>query len=102
MTSGDLTFDLTKNGHTSFMIFDALSNAYYRESLHGPGTELEGVFNPPSGPVRRSWHWAPARRGLINPRPHMGDTPPPPGSFIALHAKLLNFEARGLMYAIAV
>ena len=28
-------------------MFDVLSNAAYRVSLHGPGTELEGVFKHP-------------------------------------------------------
>ena len=44
MTSGDLTFDLTKKSDRSdfFLIFDALSNAAYPVSLRDPGAELEG------------------------------------------------------------
>ena len=46
------------------MIFDALSNAVYRMSLHGPGAELDGggVFKHPF--ARRVRHRAAARRGL--------------------------------------
>ena len=50
MTSGDLTFDLTKKRDRSdfFLIFDALSNAAFPVSLRGPGAELEGgVQTPP-------------------------------------------------------
>ena len=44
MTSGDLTFDLTKKVTevNFFLIFDALSNAACPVSLRGPGAELEG------------------------------------------------------------
>ena len=44
LSSGDLTFDLTKKltQSLSVIIFDALSIAAYRVSLRGPGAELEG------------------------------------------------------------
>ena len=56
MTSGDLTFDLTKKvTEVIFLIFDALSNAAYPVSLRGPGAELEGgVFKHPP-PPSRAW-----------------------------------------------
>ena len=52
MTSGDLTFDLTKKVTEviSSLFFDALSNAACPVSLRGPGAELEGgggVQTPP-------------------------------------------------------
>ena len=44
------------------MIFDALSNAAYRVSLHGPGAELQGVFkHPPPGPAHSAPSRGPAR-----------------------------------------
>ena len=47
------------------MIFDALSNAAYRMSLHGPGAELDGgVQTPPPLAARRARRRAAARRGL--------------------------------------
>ena len=43
------------------MIFDALSNAAYRVSLHGPGAELErGCSNTPN-PARSAPSTVPAR-----------------------------------------
>ena len=50
MTSGDLTFDLTKKltEVISSLFFYALSNAAFRVSLRGPGAELQGgVFKHP-------------------------------------------------------
>ena len=49
MTSGDLSFDLTKKWPSDFfLIVDALSNAAFPVSLRGPGAELEGgVQTPP-------------------------------------------------------
>ena len=43
------------------MIFDALSDAAYRVSLHDPGAELEGCSNPHGPALRRQ---VPARRRL--------------------------------------
>ena len=43
MTSGDLTFDLTKKVTGDFfLIFDALSNVAFPISLRRPGAKLEG------------------------------------------------------------
>ena len=57
------------------MNFDALSNAVYRVSLHGPWAELDGggVKTPP--PARRVRRWAATRRGLKEYRG--GDGPKP-------------------------
>ena len=64
MTFGGLTFDLTKNDWSSFVImFDALSNSAYRVSQDGPGAELKGVFKYRAGD-RRVLRRSPARRGL--------------------------------------
>ena len=66
MTSGDLTFDLTKKvTEVISSFFDALSNAAYPVSLRGPGAELEGgVFKHPPPPAGRGNPGAPAGRGL--------------------------------------
>ena len=51
MTSGDLTFDLTKKvTEINFVIiFDTLSNAAFPVSLRGPGAELKGgMLNTPT------------------------------------------------------
>ena len=57
MTSGDLTFDLTKKSDRSdfFLIFDALSNAAFPVSLRDPGAEVEGgVQTPPPSRALKS------------------------------------------------
>ena len=65
MTSGDLTFDLTKSDRSYFfLIFDALSNAAYPVSLRGPGAELEGGCSNTPPPALRGNPGAPAGRGL--------------------------------------
>ena len=62
MTSGDLTFDLTKKlTGLSVIIFDAVSIVVYRV-LRGPGAELGGT----SPPARHGKHRPPAWRGLNN------------------------------------
>ena len=54
--------DLKMTEAVSSWFFDTLSNAAYCVSLHGPGVELEGVFNSPSpGPARSPPSSGPAR-----------------------------------------
>ena len=68
LTFGDLWWpdlwpDLKNDTSSFFMIFDALSNAVYRVSLHGRWAELDGggVQTPPPGPARSAPSSGPAR-----------------------------------------
>ena len=61
MSSGDLTFDLTKKNDQSLSVitFDALSIDAYRVSLRGPGDELvrEGAWKrPPQHDTENTGH----------------------------------------------
>ena len=69
LTFGDLWWpdlwpDLKNDWSSFFMIFDALSNAVYRVSLHGPWAELDGGCSNTPLPARAVRRRAAARRGL--------------------------------------
>ena len=66
LTFGDLWWpdlwpDLKNDRRSFFMFFDALSNAVYRVSLHGPWAELDGGVQTPPGPARSAPSSGPAR-----------------------------------------
>ena len=80
------------------MILDALSNATYCVSLHGPGVELDGGVQTPPGPARSapSTGTGPAR---ANPRPAVG-AESAPSWFFRITIKPLQISTQNLLYLI--